>query len=276
MSKFSLIGVFSKFFPKKCQKHSFRDVLDMYHKRFYKDAYSALCDFVEKEPKWLKDGDVYTLWAELEFLANRKPCKAMKLLDKAQEIGCSEMGYYYAIRAQVLWGKRELETALHYFEKSVAVDPSVANIEGLATALSYMHDERAISTWQQVLEKDPNNYFAYAYIEREAAKSGEKDKSILMAKKLEELHPSSAEEVADIARFYHELGEFQAAIDKYLEAKKLGFNEESLLYAAIADCYISLGEGNQARKYMELALKHDPENDYVKEVWGEYKEKFGG
>jgi tetratricopeptide (TPR) repeat protein len=276
MAKFSLKNIFSKLHPKPCQKYYFSDVLDMYHKRSYKNAYNALCDFLKNKPRLLKYGDVYTLWAELELLANREPCKAMKLLDKAQETGCSKMGYYYAILAQVLWEKKEYKTALQYFEKSVTIDPSLANVEGLATALSYMHGERAMSAWQQVLEKNPNNYFAYAYIEREAAKSGEKDKAILMAKKLEELHPSSAEEVEEIGRFYHELGEFQAAINKYLEAKNLGYNEESLLYAAIADCYMSLEECNQAKKYMELALKQDPENDYVKEAWKEYKEKFGG
>jgi tetratricopeptide (TPR) repeat protein len=108
----------------------------------------------------------------------------------------------------------------------------------------------------------------------EATKSGDKNKALVMAKKAEELQ-SSFSDVYEIGRLYHELEEFQIAINKYIEAKKLRYDEEGMLNAAISDCYLSLGDASAARKYVELAIQSDPENEYVKEVLHEYQEKFG-
>ena len=108
-----------------------------------------------------------------------------------------------------------------------------------------------------------------------AAKSGDRNKALLMAKKAEEFQ-SSFSDIFEIGLLYHELEEFQTAINKYLEAKKLGCGDEGWLHAAISDGYLSLGDASAARKYVQLAMRSDPENDYVKEIWQEYQEKFGG
>lgn len=229
---------------------------------------------MENEPRWSKVGDVYTLWADLELLANHDPRKAIELLDKAQEIGCSQMAYYYAKRAEALWETGERNMALQCYERSVAADPCAFYLSNLARALSFLNNERALSVWQQVLEEAPKNCLAHTYIGWEAAKSGDRDKALLMAKKAEELQ-SSIRDVCEIGRLYYELEEFQAAINKYLEAKKLGYYEEGVLYAAIADCYLSLGDASAAQKYAQWAMRIEPENDYVKDVWREYKERFG-
>lgn len=266
--------IISLFCPKLRQSQAFGDVLAMYEKGNIRDAYATLCNVMENQPQWSKDGDVYTLWAELELLANHDPRKAIELLDKAQDVGCSEMGYYYMIHAEALWEAGEREMALQYFEKSVAAaDASATKLANFAQALSCIHDKRAMRVWQCVLEKDPENCMAHTYVGWEAAKAGERDKAILMAKRAEELHPS-VEEVADIGRLYHELEEFKTAINKYLEAKKLGYEERGLLNAAIGDCYLSLGEAGLARKYLKRAMRFNPENEYVKEIWREYEERF--
>jgi hypothetical protein len=44
---------------------------------------------------------------------------------------------------------------------------------------------------------------------------------------------------------------------------------------SIAACYLSLGDAKLARKYVEWAMQCGPNDDYVKEVWHEYKERFG-
>ena len=95
-----------------------------------------------------------------------------------------------------------------------------------------------------------------------------------MAKRAEELQ-QSVDDLVDIGWFYHELEQFQYAINKYLEAEKLGYQEQWFLYAAIADSYLSLGEVGLSRKYLEQAVRCDPENEYVKEVRRKYEERFG-
>ena len=96
-----------------------------------------------------------------------------------------------------------------------------------------------------------------------------------MAKRAEEL-ASSVRDVFELGRLYHQSEEFQSAINKYLEAKKLGYENQGILYAAIASCYLALEDESSARKYAEWALRSNPENDYVKDVWSEYEERFGG
>jgi len=96
-----------------------------------------------------------------------------------------------------------------------------------------------------------------------------------MAKRAEELQ-QSVDDLVEIGRLYHELEKFQSAINKYLEAEKLGYEEKWLLYAAISDCYLSLKDVSQARSYLEQAIRCNPEKEYVKEVRRKYEERFGG
>jgi tetratricopeptide (TPR) repeat protein len=143
-----------------------------------------------------------------------------------------------------------------------------------AQALSEIQDSRALNIWQQVLEKEPDNCLAHIYIGLEAEKSGDRGKAMLMAKRAEKLKPS-VEDIFTIGILYHNLDEFQAAINTYLVANNLGFKDKTLVYSSIAACYLSMEDKKLARKYAEWALKSDPENEYAKEIWHEYKERFG-
>jgi tetratricopeptide (TPR) repeat protein len=271
-----LKNIFSILQPRLSHHHDFGSVLKMYNKNDLSGAYASLCKVMENDNCWSKNGDVYTLWAELEILANHDPQKALEHLEKAKQFDRSEMGYYYNVYAKALWENGEHEKAIKYFDKGVVADPSVLQLSNLAWAYSFMRDKRAISVWQRVLEKDPENCFAHIFIGWEAAKSGDRDEALLMAKKAEKLNPSIGE-LPEIGRIYLELGEFQFALEKYVEAKRLGYDEdkEGILDAAIAECYISLGDATEAHKYIQFALQLDPKNEYVKEIWHDYQEKFG-
>jgi tetratricopeptide (TPR) repeat protein len=247
----------------------------MYKNGNFKEVYTALCDVMEREQKWSKDGDIYTLWAELELLANNDAHKALKLLKKAYEIGCSEIGYYYKVRGDVMLRNDNYEAAIHEYEQSVSVDPSIANLTMLGQALSNADDRRAMGVWQQILSKDSKNCMAHIYIGFELAKSGDRGKALLMAKRAENLNPL-VRDVFDIGWLYHELEEFQTAINKYLEANRLGYEDKALLYACIAACHLSLGQADPARNYLQWAEQCNPENEYVKEVMREYEKRFGG
>lgn len=253
-------------------QRDFTHVMELYDKGAYDKAYRAFCDVIKNEPRWCKVADVYIKWADLELLANNNPVRALELLDKAKELGCSLMAYYYMKRAEALWLIEEYQKALHCYEKSVEEDPCAFYRSNLARALSLLEDDRALDVWQEVLEEEPENCLAHTYIGLETIKSGDRDKAMIMAKEADRL-ASSARDILEVARLYYEMGDFKTVIDKYLEAMKQG-NDRGQICAGIAHCYLLMGEVNQAKKYLKRALKYSPENEYVKEIRRDYEEKL--
>lgn len=271
-----LVGPLARVLSKYCP--SFRDsphVMDIimgFHKKGdYKTAYKILSHAVKNGSRWSKVGDIYILLAELELWANRDPHRALDALDKAQKMGCTQMAYYYTRRGEALWLTGDRQTAIQSFESSVAAEPCAFCRSNLALALSEMDDERAVSLWKEVLEEEPENSLAHTYLGFEAAKSGDQDKALLMAKKADKSAALAGDFVA-VGRFYYELGEFQTVVERYLEAMKLGY-DQGWLCAGIADCYLSMGQTAPARKYLKRALKYSPNDEYVKEIQRDYEEK---
>lgn len=252
----------------------YKDIKALQEKGDYKRAYDVLCNAIESGSRLSKFADIYILLAELEFHVNQDPHKALEALDKAQEMGCTQIAYYYLRRAESLWRIGEIQTALQCFEKSVEAEPCAFYRSNFARALAYLDDARARSVWQEVLEEEPENSQAHSYLAFEAAKSGDRDKAIVMAKKADKL-ASSKEDILNVASLYHEWEEFQTAIKKYLEViKLLKFGpDRGWVYAHIADCYLSMGQTGLARKYLKRALKYCPDDEYVKEIQQEYEEK---
>jgi tetratricopeptide (TPR) repeat protein len=266
MAKFSIKMIFSRLHHDARDKSNWRHILDLYDKGAFREAYDALYDLMKNAPPWSKKGDIYTLWAELELLANDDASQALQLLGKACELGYSEIGYYYKTLGQAMWKTGNHEMAVQYLEKSVEEEPNVANLTDLGQVLWHISDMRAMSIWQRVLEKDPKNCLAHIYIGLEAAKSGDRGKAILMAKRSERLQ-SSANDIYAIGTLYHNVDDFKSALNTYLKANRMGYTDKGQLYASIAACYISLGEQKMAHKYAQWAMQFDQENDYVKEVW---------
>jgi tetratricopeptide (TPR) repeat protein len=274
MAMTPLRRIFSKLCPKLRQKQTLREVLSMYDKGDFEKAHAALCKILDNQPQWSKNGGLNTLLADLELLINDDACKAIELLDRAREVGGADICYYYSVYGSAMLSIGNYKEAIKNLERSVALDPNVANLTMLAQALSKINDSREIDIWHKVLEKDPFNCLAHIYVGLEAAESGDRGKALLMAKRAEKLNPT-VEDFFLIGILYHKLEEFQTAINTYLIANRLGYKDKALLYAHIAACYLSLGDENIARKYAEWAIQFDPENDYVKEVWGECEEISG-
>ena len=270
----TLRRVFSEFYSVFKDTPDFKDVMALYNKGDYKRAYDALCNAIESGSSLSKFADIYILLAELELTVNEDPHKALGALDKAQQMGCTQIAYYYLRRAEALWGIGEIQTALQCFEKSVGADPCAFYRSNLARALVYLDDARARSVWQEVLDEDPENSLTHAYLASYAAKSGDRDKAIVMAKKADKL-ASSKEDILNVAALYQEWEEFQTAIKKYLEAINLMklSHHRGWVYARIADCYLSMGKTGHSRKYLKRALKYRPDDEYVKEIQQEYEEK---
>lgn len=266
MAKFFLRRIISKFTAKPLQTHGLGEFWALYDKGAYQDAYAFLRDIMEKHPKCFDNGDLCILCADLELRVNDDVSRAQQLLDRACEVGHSVMEYYHNVNGNAMLKAGKYEEAVHDFEQSVAMDPSAPNLSMLAQALSRSDDAHGVTVWKQVLEKDPNNCFAHIGVGFEAAKTGDRGKALLMAKRVEKL-TSSAHDISEIARLYYELDEFQSAINAYLDAERRGYEPKGRLYAAIAACSFALGDNSTGRKYAEWAVRFDPEDNWVKEVW---------
>jgi tetratricopeptide (TPR) repeat protein len=271
MAKFSLRRIISRFTAKPPQIHDPGDFWALYNKGAYQEAYALLRDIMEKHPKCFDNGDLCILCADLELKANDDVRKAQELLDRAREVGYTATGYYYHVHGGAMLEAGNYQEAVHDLERSVAIEQSVDNLTMLAQALSMIGDGRVMNVWKQVLEKDPNNCFAHICIGFEAAKTGDRGKALLMAKRAENFGPSACD-LSDIGRLYLELDEFQSAISAYLEADRLGHEPKGPLYAAIAACYFGSGDNRTGRKYAEWAVRFNPEDDYVKEVWQTFED----
>ena len=252
----------------------FDDYFDLYDKGAYREAYAVLHDIMESQPRWSKVGNMYVWCANLELLVNNDVCKAQQFLDKGRELGCSDMADYYRLHGYVLWRTGERDKGMQDVEKSIALDPRVSNLTTLGRMLSFINSERAMNVWQRVLEKDPKNCLAHIYVGWEAAKSGDRGKALLMAKRAEKLNPS-VDNIFEIGQLCHELEEYQIALNAYQDANLRGYADKAILYASIAACYLSLEQASAARKYAEWAVQSNPENDYVKDIWQTCHERYG-
>jgi len=232
----------------------------------FREAYAVLRQILQNSPRWSKEGDLYVWCAEFELLLNDDIVRARELLRTAAQLGGCDTAYFYCIHGYVLWRAGERQRGIQELEKSVELNPSVKHLTDLARVLSTEGDEGAMRLWQNVLEKDPQNCLAHIYLGLEAARSGDQGKAILMAKRAETLSPS-ARDFSEIGRLYHQLEEYELAVRSYLSAIRLGAEPKGHRYAGVAACYFALGDVKTGSRYLAWAMRHNPEHEYVKEVY---------
>jgi len=240
----------------------------------FAEAHRIVQRILRQYPQLSENGDFCVLRADLELAANDDVSKAKELLERARALGCVEMNFYHIVRGDVMWQTGDLRSAIYDYEQSVALDPAADSLFMLAQAYSAEENERALEIWEQFLEKEPDNCFAHVRVGMEATKAGDRGKGLLMAKRAER-SARSADDIFYIAGLYHQLREYETAIDMYLKANRLGYRHKGTLYASIAACHVSLGEAKPAREYAEWARRCDPESEDVKRVWQEYVTTFG-
>ncbi|MCL5280908.1 MAG: tetratricopeptide repeat protein [Planctomycetes bacterium] len=242
-------------------------VLELFNRGAYRDAYDALREIMENDPE-LSEPEMavaYMIQADLELFANGDVREAQKSLDRARDFDHPETGYYYRIQGDIKLRAGNPQAAIEYYEKSVMLEPAVGNLTMLAQALSAVEDNRAEDVWARILKEDPQNCLAHLGVALEAARSGDRDRAMMMTKKAEQLDPS-AEELLQVGRVYRMIGEPAAAVVAYSRAERLGY-KTAKLYASIAACYSELGQTDQARQFAESALRCDPEDEYAKTIW---------
>lgn len=260
------------------QPITFDDIWGMCDEGAVEEAYVILGDMIENHPELIDHGATCIFWANLVLNATGDADRVMGLLDKANKLGDQDIAYYYAVRAEAMRILGNSEEAMENYERSIEIGATIYSLKGYGELLSENDDSHAMEIWQQVLEMDQENCAAHAYIGIQSAKSGDRDKALLMAKKAEKMEPSSKEYFL-LTILYTQLDEFDLALDTCLKAKKMGYWDKALLCATIAACHFSSGRIKEGKKYALQALRHDPDHEYANEVWSEFEkryERYGG
>jgi len=241
------------------------EVIKLYNKRDFAKAYLALQDVLKTNPQ---SGDLHVMWAELEIKVNGNFFRAEELLVKAQKLGFSEefRFFYDGVHGDLMLENGQYDEAIKDYERSVAVEPNVNTLTMLGQALSAADEDRAITVWQEVLDKDPKNCLAYIFLAKEAEKHNNSTEALALVQQAEELNPSDGDEFFEMGRVYHDLSEYSKALEFYFKAENVGYKDKGDLYSAIAGCYLGSGDYTNALRFAERAVEIDPDNGYAREV----------
>ncbi|MDI6451756.1 tetratricopeptide repeat protein [Anaerobaca lacustris] len=263
-------GLFRRVFyslrPKVEKAWRSKEVLRAYDAGEYKLPYEVTCAIMAKKGWWSEEGDLYLVWADLELRVTHDGHRALELLDKARQLGCSEDAYYLTKRGEALWAVGNEQQALEYFERSATTSPSLPYLSNFAWALSFVKDPRALDVWKRIVQESPDNCRAHAYFGLETLRSGDRDEALRRAEEAERLQSSSSD-AYEVGLLYHELNRVETAIGKYEAALELGYEPKGIPRAAIADCLLALGQESAARESADRAIRDTPDDDYVKEIW---------
>jgi len=252
-------------------RYTLKQVHRFYKHSEFEKAYKVLLGLKED---YRNSGVFYAVWADLEMRVNDNLTRAEYLINEAHHLGCPE-DYYHRVYGGLLWRQGQTSAALAEYELSVKEKPSVDNMQNLAEALSAARDSRAVSFWDKVLEKDPENGLAYAYLAREAARRGHGDKALQLVQRAEQLKHKDSDLLFEIGSVLYILGRFRRALDYFLKAESRGLRTKeqlSSLYARMAFCYIRADDARKAIEYSRKAVAIDPENEEPSDVLSQCKE----
>lgn len=261
-------------YPKSHEAYEFWDqISSLRDEGRFVEAYSVFCRAIQKYPQVLDSGDICVMLAELELSANMNHQEALRLLDRATKQGYTKETRYYRVHGMAIWQDGQHEAAIADLERAVSLDADSVNLIPFAERLSFVDDSRASDIWLRILEKEPENCMAHAYLARESIKAGNSSAALRWAEKAAQLNPSGSD-LYEIGHIYHGLSRFRDAIQFYARAKESGYENRAAVLASMAACHISLGEPAQAKADLEEASLYDSDDDYVKLVWQEYQRNY--
>lgn len=209
------------------------------------------------------------LYYELEIYK-----KALSAYLKANNLGHEPKVSIYSDIAACYCSLGDYAKAIEYSIRSLDCNFNYDHAKDIL--LKSIEKEGTGSILDNLVEKYPETCLAFMLLAKKAIREENVSEALEMLTKANQIEPSTVE-MQNIGSMYHNLEYYEKALDKYLEVEKLGCDQDKKggLNAAIADCYISLSDANQAKKYIQLAMQSDPDDDYVKEVLHEYQVKFG-
>lgn len=201
---------------------------------------------------------------------------AETLLTKAYEIQATLPGVAFQL-GQVYYGLKQKEKALEWFNKELARDPEIKEVQiniALTTA-ELGRNEEALALWNKIIEKWPAEGAAYGELANLYLTMGKDDKAIEVLTKMEEVAKPDPKIWYNIAANFNNRDQFEAAEKAFRKAIELdpSFPDP---YRQIGYLFLSGPKEDYAlaqtflEKYLELAPKAD-DADAVKQVLNQIK-----
>lgn len=232
------------------------------------EAYKA---FQRLRYKYPEDWIIYDGLAYLERNLKNNLDEARNLIEKAKVCGCP-ISRYHRVCADILWSKGLLEEATLEFEQAVNADRSVDNLTAFANSLMKTDCERAAPIWQKIIEKNPSNTNAYLGMAWIARKQNNWSLALEMATKAKEFQPEDPNVLFAIGQAYQGLGQYEYALNHYLEANKRGFAEKFIFLGNVANCYLELHKYAKALEHAYEAVKLNPQDHQANKLLNKCKE----
>lgn len=119
----------------------------------------------------------------------------------------------------------------------------------------------AISLFKKIVELDENDATSYFYLANCLSRVGEKEEAIKNFEKVLELRPDFIDVYKSLAMIQVEFGQIDNAIELLNKAlKNESIEADYTLYYIFATCFMLKKDNVNAIKYLELALKLNPEH----------------
>ena len=232
------------------------------------DAYEA---FTKILPKYAEDWTVYDGLAYLEVNLKNNLERAENLIEKAKELGCPEARYHRML-ADIYWRKNQLSEAVSEFEQAATVDRTVENLTAFANSLMKMDYLRAVSVWEEIIQKDPTNTTAYLGLAWIAGQRKDWPMTVKMAAAAKELAPDNPKVLFQLGRAYQALAQYEQAVDCYLQADKFGFRNKFFFHENVATCYLELKNYTKSFEHAHEAVKLNRRDPTANELLNKCKE----
>jgi tetratricopeptide (TPR) repeat protein len=242
-------------------KYTKQDANKLWQEGHLEEACAAFRDIIHESPE---DWKVYDALACLEISLSGNLEDAKALIEKAGNYGCPP-DRYHRVCANILWRKSQFQEATDRYEQAVEIDRSVSNLAAFAHGLEAIGDNRALSIWREIVEKDSGVAQAYLGLVRYAERQKDWSEAIKMASKAKDLEPDNPEVFFRLGYSYQNLGQYEKALEYYMEAESKGFAQEYAFHSNVAFCYFELSEYTKALEHTHKAAKLKPGDSWVNE-----------
>jgi len=209
-------------------------------------------------PKFRDLLDIGRLYCELEQFQD-----ALNILLEADKGGYEPKGFLYSFIGACCRSMGDYDAAIDYTSR--ALDLNFDYDYAKEILLLYTEEGKTCNIVRDLVEKHHDTCFASIILAQEAFKQKDSFEAYTMLSKARQLEPSPTE-MYYIGRLYQYLGFFQEALDAYLNAGRMGYNDIGDLYGAISCCYLHLQDFSKAAQYAIQAIEIDFHNDYAKDI----------
>ena len=209
-------------------------------------------------PKIREFLDIGRLYYELEQYQD-----ALNVLLKADRGGYEPKGSLYSVIAACYCSLGDYGEAIEYATK--AVELNFNHDYAKDVLLSCTEDAKTCNISGGFVEKYRDTCVATILLAQEAFKRKNFSEAYGLLSKARQLEPSPAE-MYYIGRLYQFLRCLEEALDVYLQAERIGYDNIGTLYGHIANCHLHLQNFGRATQYASNAVKINFHDDNAKDV----------